>query len=112
MLSREQSGLQLSSLDVISRGGYSRGGAPDVGAEKVVGEVIIEKGRERRALYNMVKPRNVQLRILSQTPKLPKWRIAILKRPRRNDIPGKTKVELFLETFAELSRMGRPIRKP
>jgi len=52
------------------------------------------------------------LRILSQAPKLPKWRIAILKRPRRNDIPGKTTVELFLETFAELSRMGRPIRKP
>ncbi|AEU37797.1 LysR family transcriptional regulator [Granulicella mallensis] len=44
------------------------------------------------------------LRILSQAPKLAKWRIAILTRPRRNDIPGKTTVELFLETLAELSR--------
>ena len=41
------------------------------------------------------------LRILSQPPKLPKWRIAILTRPRRNDIPGKTAVELFLQTLAE-----------
>jgi DNA-binding transcriptional LysR family regulator len=47
------------------------------------------------------------LRILSQAPKLPKWRIAILTRPRRTDIPGKTTVELFLETLAELSRMRK-----
>jgi DNA-binding transcriptional LysR family regulator len=47
------------------------------------------------------------LRILSQAPTLPKWRIAILTRPRRNDIPGKTTVELFLETLAELSRTTR-----
>jgi signal transduction histidine kinase len=52
------------------------------------------------------------LRILSQTPKLPKWRIAILKRTRRNDIPGKTTVELFLETLAELSRIGKPVSEP
>jgi DNA-binding transcriptional LysR family regulator len=43
------------------------------------------------------------LRLLSPPPKLPKWRLAILTRPRRNDIPGKTTVELFLETLAELS---------
>ncbi|WP_158823985.1 LysR family transcriptional regulator [Granulicella sp. S156] len=47
------------------------------------------------------------LRILSQAPKLPKWRIAILIRPKRTDIPGKTTVELFLETLAELSRMPK-----
>jgi DNA-binding transcriptional LysR family regulator len=47
------------------------------------------------------------LRILSQPPKLPKWRIAILTRPKRTDIPGKTTVELFLETLAELSRMPK-----
>jgi DNA-binding transcriptional LysR family regulator len=48
------------------------------------------------------------LRILSQPPKLPKWRIAILTRPRRTDLPGKTTVELFLETLAGLSRMAKP----
>jgi len=48
--------------------------------------------------------RHHTLRILSPPPKLPKWRIAMLKRPKRNDIPGKTTVELFLETLAELSR--------
>jgi DNA-binding transcriptional LysR family regulator len=47
------------------------------------------------------------MRILSQPPKLPKWRIAILTRSRRNDIPGKTTVELFLETLAKLSRMPK-----
>ncbi|WP_390890466.1 LysR family transcriptional regulator [Tunturiibacter lichenicola] len=49
------------------------------------------------------------LRILSPPPKLPKWRIAILTRPRRNDLPRKTTVELFLDTLAELSRMPKPI---
>jgi DNA-binding transcriptional LysR family regulator len=44
------------------------------------------------------------LRIVSQPPKLPKWRIAILTRPKRSDLPGKTTVELFLETLAGLSR--------
>ena len=48
------------------------------------------------------------LRIMSQPPKLPKWRIAILTRPRRNEIPGKTTVELFLETLAKLSRTPKP----
>jgi len=48
------------------------------------------------------------LRILSQPPKLPKWRIAILTRTRRKDIPGKTTVELFLETLSELSRKAKP----
>jgi DNA-binding transcriptional LysR family regulator len=47
------------------------------------------------------------LRILSQPPKLPKWRIAILTRPRRNDIPGKTTVELFLETLAGVRGMTK-----
>jgi DNA-binding transcriptional LysR family regulator len=48
------------------------------------------------------------LRILSKPPKLPKWRLAILTRPSRNDIPGKTTVELFLETLAGFSRMPKP----
>jgi DNA-binding transcriptional LysR family regulator len=48
------------------------------------------------------------LRIVSQPPKLPKWRLAILIRPRRSDLPGKTTVELFLETLAGLSRMTKP----
>jgi DNA-binding transcriptional LysR family regulator len=52
------------------------------------------------------------LRILSQPPKLPKWRIAILTRPKRKDIPGKTTVELFLETLAELSHMAKPSSEP
>ena len=48
------------------------------------------------------------LRILSTTPKLPKWRIAILIRPKRNDFSRKTTVDLFLDTLAELSRMPKP----
>ncbi len=48
-----------------------------------------------------------KLRILSRPPNLPKWRIAILTRPKRDDIPGKTTVELFLETLAEVSRMPK-----
>jgi DNA-binding transcriptional LysR family regulator len=52
------------------------------------------------------------LRILSPPPKLPKWRIAILTRPRRNDIPGKTTVELFLETLAELSAVAKSNSEP
>jgi DNA-binding transcriptional LysR family regulator len=48
------------------------------------------------------------LRLLSQPPKLPKWRIAILTRPRRNDIPGKTTVGLFLETLAGFSGIAKP----
>jgi DNA-binding transcriptional LysR family regulator len=47
------------------------------------------------------------LRILTQPPKLPKWRIAILTRPRQNGIPGKTTVELILETLTELSMMPK-----
>ena len=48
------------------------------------------------------------LRILTRPPKLPKWRIAILTRPRRNGISGKTTVELFLETLAALSQTPKP----
>jgi len=43
------------------------------------------------------------LKIVSQAPSLPKWRIVILTRPRRKDLPGKTTVELFLEMLAGLS---------
>jgi DNA-binding transcriptional LysR family regulator len=48
------------------------------------------------------------LRIVNQAPMLPKWRIAILMRPRRTDVPGKTTVELFLETLAGLSQAAKP----
>jgi DNA-binding transcriptional LysR family regulator len=47
------------------------------------------------------------LRILSPAPKLPKWRIAILIRPKRNAFPRKTTVELFLDTLAEVSRLPK-----
>jgi len=47
------------------------------------------------------------LRIMSQPPKLPKWKLAILTRPRRKDLPGKTTVELFLKTLAELPGMPK-----
>jgi DNA-binding transcriptional LysR family regulator len=50
------------------------------------------------------------LRILSPAPKLPKWRIAILTRPKRNAFPRKTTVELFLDTLAELSRTPKLAR--
>jgi DNA-binding transcriptional LysR family regulator len=59
------------------------------------------------ARSSTVSPHLHTLRITSQTPKLPKWRIAILTRPRRKDIPGKTTIELFLETLAEVSRMPK-----
>ena len=40
---------------------------------------------------------------VSQAPSLLKWRVVILTRPRRKDLPGKTTVELFLEMLAGLS---------
>jgi DNA-binding transcriptional LysR family regulator len=43
------------------------------------------------------------LKIVSQGPGLPKWRVVILTRPRRKDLPGKTTAELFLEMLAGLS---------
>jgi len=43
------------------------------------------------------------LKIMSQAPSLPKWRLVILTRPRRKDLSSKTTVELFLEMLAGLS---------
>jgi DNA-binding transcriptional LysR family regulator len=43
------------------------------------------------------------LKIVSQAPSLPRWKIVILTRPRRKDLPGKTIVELFIEMLADLS---------
>jgi hypothetical protein len=45
------------------------------------------------------------LRIINQAPRLPKWRIAIVARARRRDLPGKTTVDLFLEMLASLPAM-------
>jgi DNA-binding transcriptional LysR family regulator len=45
------------------------------------------------------------LRIVNQAPRLPKWRIAIVTRARRHDLPGKTTVDLFLEMLASLPKM-------
>jgi DNA-binding transcriptional LysR family regulator len=53
------------------------------------------------------------LQIVNQAPRLPKWRIAIVSRSRRRDLPGKTTVELFLEMLASLTvGFGRPLSRP
>jgi DNA-binding transcriptional LysR family regulator len=59
------------------------------------------------ARFSGESPRLHSLRIMSQPPKLPKWKLAILTRPRRKDLPGKTTVELFLKTLAELPGMPK-----
>jgi DNA-binding transcriptional LysR family regulator len=73
--------------------------AHDLGVA-IVPSALARSSTESRPLHT--------LRILSPPPKLPKWRIVILTRPRRSDIPGKSTAELFLETLAELSRMPKP----
>jgi DNA-binding transcriptional LysR family regulator len=52
-------------------------------------------------------PNLCALRIVSATPKLPKWKLAILTRNRRRDLLGKTTVELFLETLDGLPGMPK-----
>jgi len=50
------------------------------------------------------------LRILDQSPPFPKWGIAILTRLRQKNLAGKSTVDLFLETLADLpvrSNSGR-----
>ena len=42
------------------------------------------------------------LPVTTQAHRLPKWRIVIATRAQRRHIPGKTTVELFLETLATL----------
>jgi DNA-binding transcriptional LysR family regulator len=42
------------------------------------------------------------LRIVDQSPRFPKWRIAILTRLRQKNLAGKSTVDLFLETLADL----------
>jgi len=40
------------------------------------------------------------LKIRADNPKIPNWRIAILRRPRQKTFPGKNTVDLFLEVLA------------
>jgi DNA-binding transcriptional LysR family regulator len=44
------------------------------------------------------------LRIASQGPDLPKWRIAIIARAPSRPLPGKTTVELFLQMLSQVPR--------
>ncbi len=44
------------------------------------------------------------LQSVDRKPRLPKWRIAILTRARQKNLEGKSTVELFLETLADLPR--------
>jgi DNA-binding transcriptional LysR family regulator len=40
------------------------------------------------------------LKIRTESPKIPNWRLAILRRPRQKTLPGKNTVDLFLEALA------------
>jgi DNA-binding transcriptional LysR family regulator len=55
------------------------------------------------------------LPVTTQVHRLPKWRIVIATRTQRRQIPGKTTVELFLETLATLQatvkRRGLHVRE-
>jgi DNA-binding transcriptional LysR family regulator len=44
------------------------------------------------------------LRIVDRNPQLPRWRIAIITRSRQKVLPGKSTVDLFLESLANLPR--------
>jgi DNA-binding transcriptional LysR family regulator len=44
------------------------------------------------------------LRIMDRSPQLPKWRIAIITRSRQKVLPGKSTVDLFLESLANLPK--------
>ena len=59
----------------------------------------------RLAFTDLLNPRSNSRvgNCVSQAPSLLKWRVVILTRPRRKDLPGKTTVELFLEMLAGLS---------
>jgi DNA-binding transcriptional LysR family regulator len=48
------------------------------------------------------------LPITAQGHRLPKWRIVIATRAQRRRLPGKTTVELFLETLAALRQTTQP----
>ena len=48
------------------------------------------------------------LPITTQGHRLPKWRIVIATRAQRGRLPGKTTVELFLETLAALRQTTQP----
>jgi hypothetical protein len=40
------------------------------------------------------------LKIRTVNPKIPNWRVAILRRPRQKALPGKNTVDLFLEALS------------
>jgi DNA-binding transcriptional LysR family regulator len=50
------------------------------------------------------------LRITTQGHRLPKWRVVIATRAQKRQLPGKTTVELFLETLATLQAKEKPSR--
>jgi DNA-binding transcriptional LysR family regulator len=53
--------------------------------------------------------RILSLKISNQDPSPPRWRIAILRRPRQKDLPGKSTVDLFLEALTAMPRMPKTV---
>jgi DNA-binding transcriptional LysR family regulator len=60
----------------------------------VVPSAVARSSAESRQIHS--------LRIIDEEPRFPKWRIAILTRSRQKNPAGKSTVDLFLETLADL----------
>jgi DNA-binding transcriptional LysR family regulator len=85
---RRDSVYQVSDVDTMLR--FVAGG---------LGVSIVPSGLARFSVHS--RQLHV-LRITTQGHRLPKWRIVIATRVQKRQLPGKTTVELFLETLATL----------
>jgi len=93
---RRESVYQVSDVDTMLR--FVAGG---------LGVSIVPSGLARFSVHS---GQLHVLRITTQGHRLPKWRVVIAIRAQKRQLPGKTTVELFLETLATLQAKEKPSR--
>ena len=93
---RRESVYQVSDVDTMLR--FVAGG---------LGVSIVPSGLARFSVHS---GQLHVLRITTQGHRLPKWRVVIATRAQKRQLPGKTTVELFLETLATLQARETPSR--
>jgi DNA-binding transcriptional LysR family regulator len=93
---RRESVYQVSDVDTMLR--FVAGG---------LGVSIVPSGLARFSVHS---GQLHVLRITTQGHRLPKWRVVIATRAQKRQLPGKTTVELFLETLATLHVKEKPSR--
>jgi len=93
---RRESVYQVSDVDTMLR--FVAGG---------LGVSIVPSGLARFSVHS---GQLHVLRIATQGHRLPKWRVVIATRAQKRQLPGKTTVELFLETLATLQAKEKPSR--